>query len=423
MRSHMFSVVLKAVLAIFVLTLIATGVAASQENPIFSFYSPYGDALPIGGVTFDAAGNLYGTTFYGGIYGNGMVYELSPSAGSWKQTVLYSFAPNGTDGWAPTSTPIFDAAGNIYGTTEFGGTGSCTNGFGCGTIYELSPNGSGGWVETILHDFVGTDGWEIHPGLVADAAGNLYGMATNGGTYKNGTIFELSPANGGWSFSVLHQFTGGADGGVPYASLTIDADGNLYGTASAGGGTSAGCRYGCGVVFKLSPSQSGTWTETVLHNFTTSAADGHTPACKLIFDAAGNLYGTAGSGGGSGLGAGIVFELIPSAKGLWSEKVLHNFNEHAADGNSPSNSLAFDTSGNLYGTTIGGGNHGRGTAFELSPTASGAWTETLLNNFSGQGAGGYFPNSGPIFGPDGMLYGVAASGGRGGQGTVFQLTP
>jgi uncharacterized repeat protein (TIGR03803 family) len=173
----------------------------------------------------------------------------------------------------------------------------------------------------------------------------------------------------------------------------------------------------------LTPSQSGSWTETVLHNFTTSAADGHTPACQLTFDAAGNLYGTTSAGGGSGLGAGIVFELSPATNGTWTEKVLHNFNTHAGDGNSPSNSLTFDASGNLYGATIGGGNHGRGTAFELSPTASGPWDETILNNFSGQGQGGYFPNSGPIFGPDGKLYGIAASGGRGGQGTVFQLTP
>jgi len=424
MRSHMFSVRWRAVLIICVTTLLATGVAASQVSPIFSFYSSYGDALPIGGVTFDASGNLYGTTFYGGANGNGMVYELSPSAGNWKQTVLYSFNPNGTDGWGPTSTPIFDAAGNIYGTTEFGGTGSCTNGFGCGTIYELSPNGTGGWNETILHDFAGSDGWQIHPGLIADAAGNLYGMATNGGTNSNGTVFELSPgANGSWSFSVLHQFTGGSDGGVPFDALALDAAGNLYGTTSAGGGKSSGCRYGCGVVFKLTPSQSGSWTETVLHNFTTSAADGHTPACQLTFDAAGNLYGTTSAGGGSGLGAGIVFELSPATNGTWTEKVLHNFNTHAGDGNSPSNSLTFDASGNLYGATIGGGNHGRGTAFELSPTASGPWNETILNNFSGQGQGGYFPNSGPIFGPDGMLYGIAASGGHGGQGTVFQLTP
>jgi len=247
-------------------------------------------------------------------------------------------------------------------------------------------------------------------------------MATNGGTYDSGTIFELSPSGGSWTFSVLHQFFGGMDGSVPYDALTLDAAGNLYGTASAGGGKSAACKYGCGTVFKLSPSGNGLWTEKILHNFTTSAADGSAPACKLIFDAAGNLYGTTGSGGGS-LNAGIVFELSPLANGVWTEKVLHNFNEHAGDGNSPSNSLTFDASGSLYGATIGGGTHGRGTAFKLTPTSSGPWTETMLNNFSGQGAGGYFPNAGLIWGADGNLYGIAASGGRGGQGTVFEIAP
>ncbi|MFZ0805902.1 MAG: choice-of-anchor tandem repeat GloVer-containing protein [Candidatus Sulfotelmatobacter sp.] len=401
--------------------LVVTAIAGAQETSIYSFYSPFGDALPIGGLTADASGNLYGTTFYGGANGNGMIFELSPGASGWTLSVLYSFNPNGVDGFGPTSGIIFDKAGNIYGTTEFGGTGSCTNGFGCGTVFELSPTGEPTWKETVLHDFVGTDGWQIHPGLVMDSNGNLYGMATNGGSYKNGTIFEMSPGTGGWTFNVLHQFTGGSDGGVPFQGLTLDGAGNLYGAASLGGGKSTACRYGCGLIFKLS-NANGSWNETVLHNFTTNPNDGAVPACKLTFDAAGNLYGTAGSGGGA-LSAGIVFELSPGTKDAWTEKVLHNFNQHAGDGNGPSNSVAFDASGNLYGATIGGGNHGRGTAFKLAPTTSGPWTETLLNNFSGQGAGGYFPNAGMIWGLDGNLYGIAASGGRDKQGTVFEIAP
>jgi uncharacterized repeat protein (TIGR03803 family) len=259
--------------------------------------------------------------------------------------------------------------------------------------------------------------------LTIDAAGNLYGMATGGGSYSSGTVFELSPSGGAWSFSVLHNFYGGSDGAHPFAALTLDAAGNLYGTASSGGGKSAGCKYGCGIVFRLSPSGNVGWTKSTLHNFTTNSADGHTPACKLTFDAVGNLYGTTSAGGGSGLGAGIVFELTPLANEIWTEKILHNFNQHTGDGNGPSNSVTFDAAGNLYGATIGGGTHGRGTVFELSPTASGPWNETMLNNFSSQGEGGYFPNSGPIFGSDGNLYGIAASGGRGNQGTVFEITP
>ncbi|HUO17910.1 MAG TPA: choice-of-anchor tandem repeat GloVer-containing protein [Verrucomicrobiae bacterium] len=422
MRTQPFSVRFRSVLTLTAVLLLAAALAAGQETPIFSFYSQYGDALPIGGLTGDAAGNLYGVTFYGGVYGNGTVYKLSPSASGWHISVLYSFNPNGIDGFGPTSAIVFDKAGNIYGTTEFGGTGDCTNGFGCGTVYELSPTGKGTWKETILHDFAGTDGWQIHPGLAMDGAGNLYGMATNGGTYKNGTIFEMSPSAGGWTFNVLYQFTGGNDGGVPFDGLTLDGTGNLYGTASAGGGKSASCRYGCGVVFELSPGTGGTWNETVLHNFTTNPSDGRTPACTLTFDAAGNLYGTTSSGGGS-TNFGIVFELSPAANGSWREKILHNFNDHAGDGNGPTNSLAFDDAGNLYGATIAGGNSGHGTAFKLSPTASDPWRETLLNDFSEQGLGGYFPNSGLIWGPNGALYGVAASGGRSGQGTAYQLNP
>ncbi len=420
MQLQPFSVRCRAVLTLTAVLLFLTSLAASQATPIFSFYSVYGDALPIGGLTADASGNLYGVTFYGGVYGNGMVYKLSPAAGAWTMTTLYSFNPGTSDGWAPTSPPVFDAAGNLYGTTEFGGTGGCSI-FGCGTVYELSPTGDATWKETILHDFTGTDGWQIHPGLTIDGAGNLYGMATGGGAYSAGTVFELSTSGGSWTFSVLHQFFGGADGKAPFAALTLDTAGNLYGTASAGGGKSSACKYGCGIVFELSPSSNGTWTEKILHNFTTNTADGSSPACQLTFDASGSIYGTAFSGGGAS-NAGIVFELSPAGN-TWEEKILHNFNEQTGDGAGPSNSVTFDAAGNLYGATIGGGTHGRGTAFKLAPTASGPWTETMLNNFSGQGSGGYFPNSGPIWGADGNLYGIAASGGRNNQGTVFQLVP
>ena len=421
MRLQVFSIRCCA-FAVLAVTLFSSVRSTSQETPIFSFYSSYFDALPKGPLATDAAGNLYGTTFYGGAYGNGMVYELTPTAAGWTQTVLHSFSPDGADGFAPTSGIIFDSAGNIFGTTQFGGSGSCTNGFGCGTIFELTPAGGGIWKETILHDFAGNDGWEIHSGLIMDGAGNLFGMATNGGTHNNGTVFELSPSAGSWTLTVLHQFTGGSDGGVPYDGLTLDAAGNLYGTTSAGGGKSAACRYGCGVVFKLSRGSSGTWTESVLHNFSTSASDGSIPSSKVIFDAAGNLYGTASSGGGS-MNAGIVFKLTPTSSGTWTETVLHNFSQHKGDGVYPGTTLTFDAAGNLYGVTLGGGTHGSGTAFRLSPTASGAWTETILGNFSRQGAGGYFPNGPLMLGADGNLYGVAASGGRNGQGTVFYLAP
>jgi len=347
---------------------------------------------------------------------------LTPAATGWKQTVLYSFNPNGIDGFGATGGLVFDASGNLYGTTEFGGTGNCTNGFGCGTVFELSPSASGAWTETIVHDFQGSDGWEIHAGLTMDAAGNLYGTAVKGGLYDQGTVYELSPSAGGsWTETTLHDFTGGYDGGISYSSLLLDAAGDLYGMTSAGGGRSAGCSYGCGVVFELHRTKSGTWGQDVLHDFSENTEDGHYPSAGLIFDASGNLYGVAGAGGGH-LSSGIVFELTPAADGNWTENVLHNFNNQQPDGIGPSGNLLFDSSGNLYGVTIGGGTHSHGTAFELIPAAGGSWIETTLHDFSDNGGDGYNPVSGLMFDSSGNLYGTTGSGGRYGEGTAFEIT-
>ncbi len=424
MRGKTLSIRLIAVLAVFALTLLAAQTAVSQEKVIYNFFNVGGSVNPIGGVIADASGNLYGTAFYGGANGNGMVFELSPGESGWTEKVLYSFNPNGIDGFGPTGVMVFDNAGNLYGTTEFGGTGDCTNGFGCGTAFELSPSADGSWKETIVHDFEGTDGWEVHAGLIRDSAGNLYGTTANGGTYAQGTVFELSPGKSGWSINVLHDFTGGADGAVPFGTVTLDAAGNLYGMTYEGGGTSSECKYGCGVVFELSPLGGGHWTGKILHNFTAMSGDGRYPSAGLIFDASGNLYGVTGSGGGDGfMDAGIVFELMPIAGGKWSEKVLHNFNEEGMDGVGPSSTLIFDGSGNLYGVTISGGSAGHGTAFELSPGGDGSWTETILHNFSENGGDGYFPNSALVFGLSGNLYATSAGGGHFGEGTVFEIAP
>jgi uncharacterized repeat protein (TIGR03803 family) len=416
---------LTSVLAIFgfALTLFAAQSAASQEQVLYNFFNVGDSVNPVAGVISDASGNLYGTTFYSGAYGNGMVFELTATTGGWEEKVLHSFNPNGIDGFGVTGGLIFDAAGNIYGTTEFGGTGECTNGFGCGTVFELSPSASGSWTETILHDFQGTDGWEVHAGLVMDAAGNLYGTTANGGAYSQGTVFELSPGkNGSWTETTLHNFTGGTDGGVPWGSVILDAAGNVYGMTSAGGGTSSECKYGCGVVFELSPTAGGHWTGKLLHNFTTLSGDGHYPSTSLIFDAAGNLYGTAGSGGGNGhINGGIVFELMPIAGGKWQEKILHNFNQLGMDGVNPAGTLIFDGSGNLYGVTQSGGSDGHGMAFELTPASDGSWAESILHNFSDNGADGYLPDAGLMLDASGNLYGTTASGGHFGLGTVFKI--
>jgi uncharacterized repeat protein (TIGR03803 family) len=239
-------------------------------------------------------------------------------------------------------------------------------------------------------------------------------------------VYELSPAASGWTEKTLHHFTGGDDGGVPYGSLLLDAAGNLYGMASAGGGSTAACRYGCGTVFELSPGTNGQWTGKALHSFSKNLNDGHYPYAGLILDAAGNLYGSTLEGGGTGKNnRGIVFELRPSAdgSGKWTAKILHNFNDQLDDGVNPSGTLIFDASGNLYGVTLVGGASGGGTVFKLTPTANGPWAETIVHQFGKGGVDGDNPNAGLIFGTSGDLFGTTGQGGTYNEGTVFEVKP
>ncbi|MFZ0733757.1 MAG: choice-of-anchor tandem repeat GloVer-containing protein [Candidatus Sulfotelmatobacter sp.] len=421
MRIQAFRNLLSPLASLFAIVLIAA-TAWSQETVLYSFSDPNGDVLPQAGVISDANGNLYGTTFYGGTYGMGTVYELSPGANGWTETILHSFNVDGIDGFFPTGSLIFDSAGNLFGTAQFGGTGNCSVGFGCGVIFKLSPAGNGSWNETILHDFMGSDGWQVHAGLVFDSKGNLYGTTANGGAFGWGTVFELSPAkNGSWTLKQLHSFSGGMEGGVPYGTVVLDSAGNIYGLAYEGGGVSSECRYGCGTVFELIRGQNRKhWTGKVLHNFTTSSGDGHYPYGSVVFDKQGNLYATASAGGGSS-DSGIVFELSPSSSGEWNETVIHNFNDSATDGAGPSAGLVFDSAGNLYGTTISGGSDGQGTVFELTPAGGATWTESILHSFSNQQVDGYNPNGGLMLDKAGNLYGVTDNGGQNQDGAVFEV--
>jgi uncharacterized repeat protein (TIGR03803 family) len=325
------------------------------ETVLYTFGGLPDGAEPWAGLIFDAAGNLYGTTSQGGNYLYGTVFELMPNgSGGWTETVLHSFG-SGTDGYQPLNGSLmFDAAGNLYGTTQEGGTA------GGGTVFELTPNGSGGWTETVLHSFgSGTDGRFPLAGLIFDAAGDLYGTTELGGNSNAGTVFELTPnGGGGWTETVLHRFGNGTDGAEPWAGLIFDARGNLYGTTFQGG------NYLGGTVFELTPNGSGGWAETVLHSFG-KGTDGYQPTYgSLIFDAAGNLYGTTQLGGSSN--SGTVFELTPDGSGGWAETLLDSFD--ATDGQRfPWAGLIFDAAGNLYGTTYGGGTYGHGTVFELTP--------------------------------------------------------
>jgi uncharacterized repeat protein (TIGR03803 family) len=433
MQSGKLFMTSRVALAIFSVVLLGAGTraAAQAEKVLYSFSGTNlgSGSDPAAGLIFDAAGNLYGTTEYGGDLsscsgiGCGTVFELSPRAGgAWTETVLHSF--NITNGASPLAGVIFDSSGNLYGTTAGGGGRSAA-----GTVFELSPKAGGGWTETVLHEF-NNDGDASNPraGLIFDASGNLYGTTFGGGKYGGGTVFELSPnADGGWTEAILYNFNEkGNSGAGPEAGLISDSSGNLYGTTSGAG------KYGYGTVFELSPEADSSWTATILHSFDVEDGlkDGTYPMAGLTFDAAGNLYGTTYSGGE--YNGGTVFELSPRAGGGWTETILHSFNvetQGPEDGLYPLAGLTFDAAGNLYGTTQQGGNlnyctqaNGCGTVFELSPIAGGGWTERVLHSFNI--TDGNYPSAGLVFGASGNPYGTTFSGGpEDDYGTVFEIIP
>jgi uncharacterized repeat protein (TIGR03803 family) len=414
--------------ASFTLLLILSGYilaahpCAAQEKILHNFDPENEDGLgPYDNrsLVFDSAGNLYGTTNAGGAHDDGTVFELTPKAGGgWIEEVLYSFNFDAGDAAYPYGGLILDSAGNLYGTSNGGA-------YGYGTVFELVHTSSGGWTETILHTFSpnGLDGQAPRASLILDATGNLYGTTQYGGANGAGTVFELTPTEEGWTETILHDFgTGDKDGIWPYASLILDPGGNLYGTTWEGGANSVG------TVFELTPDLSGGWTEKILHSFGDNNSDGAFPYSGLILDAADNLYGTAYYGGS--YNGGVVFELVPTASGSWTKKILHNFNNNGTDGHQPFAGLIFDTKGHLYGTTLYGGSGacndgllgtGCGTVFELTPQAGGHWLETILHDFNNNGTDGIFPYSSPTLDSLGNLFGTTNLGGGYNDGTVYEI--
>jgi uncharacterized repeat protein (TIGR03803 family) len=349
------------------------------KSVLYSFCSltNCGDGFyPFAGLIFDQAGNLYGTTYLGGGPVGcdcGVVFELTRNAdGSWAEKVLHHFT-SGADGGLPIGGLIFDQAGNLYGAT-YASTGY-------GAVFQLIPNMDGSWTEKVLHSFPldhRAGGAGPLGGVIFDHAGNLYGTTLFGGDTSCGSgagcgvVFQLTPsADGGWREKVLHHFTDGTGGGFPGAGLIFDQPGNLYGTTESGGNLSQCTGFGCGVVFELTPNEDGSWKEKVLHRFT-GGADGGLPEAALTFDQAGNLYSTTYFGGNLNYcilngthGCGVVFKLTPNSKGGWSEKVLHYFVHNP--GTHPVSSVVFDAVKNLYGTTQGDDTTTFGSVFEITP--------------------------------------------------------
>jgi len=349
--------------------------------------APSDGALPFSGVIRGSGGNLYGTTASGGASDAGTVYKLSATG---QITLLYSFT-GGVDGAGPRAVLVPDSDGNLYGTTVLGG------GANYGVVFKLSSAGT----ETVLHSFTGgTDGEYPQAGVVRDPQGNLYGTTSNGGSSGWGIVFKVDTAG---TETILHSFTGGADGGSPESGLIWDPQGNLYGTTAGGGASETG------VVFKMDTNG----VETVLYTFL-EPPNAVTPWAGLARDSQGNLYGT--TAGGGTLNGGTVFKL--DTAGI--ETVLCSFTGH--NGDLPYAAPILDSAGNLYGTTYEGGvisaGQRRGVVYEL--TAAGA--ETVLHYLTGSASGAY-PWAGLIRDSQGSLYGAAEQGGTSNMGVVFKLTP
>lgn len=366
--------------------------AAGQETVLPCFPGAPGGTNPRAGVIRDAAGNLYGTTHFGGRVNAGVVYKLDAAG---RETVLYSFN-GGADGRNPSAGVIADGAGNLYGTTALGGT------VGYGVVYKLDTAGH----EAVLYSFTGrADGGYPWGGVIRDSAGNLYGTTSKGGTGSAGVVFKLDSSG---QETVLYSFTGGADGGYPTAGVIRDSAGNLYGTTTYGG-------TGWGVVYKADAAGH----ETVLYTFM-GLADGGYPEAGVIRDSAGNLYGTTVSGGTDE--NGVVYKLDVAGQ----ETVLHAFT--GADGRKPYASVILDAAGNLYGTTqlggTGAGANGYGVVYRIDT----AGHETVLHSFTGRTDGGW-PFAGVIRDSTGNLYGTTYIGGKtisglvAFWGVVFQIKP
>jgi uncharacterized repeat protein (TIGR03803 family) len=364
---------------------------SGNASVVYAFPGPHRGHYPYNaGVILGSDGNLYGTTFYGGKHGVGTVYQLDRNG---HESVLYTFDTFTATGFSqPTWGVTRDAAGNFYGTTFIG---QADVGYGYGVVYKVDTAGHA----SVLHNFTGgADGGDPYGGVILDAQRNSYGTASEGGESNNGVVFKIAPSG---HETVLYSFTGGADGASPYGSLLRDAAGNLYGTTFAGGTS------GAGVVFKINSSGE----ETVLYSFT-GGDDGGYPLGGLVRDSAGNLYGTTDGGGVSS--AGVVFKIDPSGR----ETVLYSFTGGDDGGYPEWVTLARDAAGNLYGTTVFGGTGNAGVVFKIDTYGR----ETVLHSFTGGDDGGS-PYAGVILGPQGQLYGTTPFGGKENIGVVFEIEP
>ncbi len=360
---------------------------------------------PYAGVTLDQQGRIYGTTSQNGSHGGGVVFRLVREGQGWGLSPIYSFGSQDHDGNTPVSRVVFGPGGLLYGTTSAGGAG------GWGTVFSLQPPAAAckavlcPWTETILYNFSGgpEGGDPLYGDLCFDQAGNIYGTTNAGGSSGVGVVFKLARSGSSWTESVLWNFTGHGDGGYPVSSVIFDGAGNLYGTTSAYGSNYSG------TVYELSPTQSG-WNETTLYSFTSETGTG---SGGLILDAHGNLFGITGGFTG---GNSAAYELTPQ-NGSWSFTLLQNFgNEYVGAIAAPT----FDSHGILYGPLPTLGSDFTGEIFRLTPSGD-QWLYSLYYTFNGSAGG--FPLGAVTFDASGNMYGTGLDGGSDFDGTVWKITP
>jgi uncharacterized repeat protein (TIGR03803 family) len=339
MRRKSFWIAASCILAVVGLRPVFSSSASpgSREKVIYAFTGGADGGSPLSDLTIGSAGNLYGTTSHGGIATTcvscGTVFELKRPNDGWKEQVLYSFA-GGNDGAGPAAGVIFDKAGNLYGTTEGGGSGDS------GTVFKLTPNSRGGWTETVIYSFAynGSAGQYPAVDLSFDVQGNIYGTtpqgASNGGCseWGCGALFELTPrSDGSWTETTIHVFTDtGGDGAIPSSEVVLDSAGNVYGTTKSGGTGSCLLEdhpfdptLGCGTIYRATQGSGGAWTETVLYNFVRGGGFGVFPSGGVLFDNANHLFGVT-LAGGDGLGAAFELRDLQSKGWVanWSPYIL-----------------------------------------------------------------------------------------------------
>jgi len=392
-----------------VLVMLQATAWASTEKVLWNFGGSADGRVPTGNLIVDASGNFYGVTLLGGAYDIGTVFELSPDGhGGWTEAVLYSFGSQTGDGIQPTSGLVMDSKGNLYGTTEFGGANQT------GTVFELSPASGGGWTESVIHTFGPSgkgDGQYPASDLAFDAQGNMFGTTFAGGasSFGEGTLYELSPSSNGWTETILHSFPSSRnDGANPKTGVLVGKiQTHLYSSTTSGGAD--------GTIYRLW-FNNGQWVEKRINDNSGEQTGG-----DLVMDRHLNIYGASNNAGANGTGS--LWEMVYHPNRMRSFRLLYSFGaDGSGDGTHPQSGVIVGADGTVYGTTGFGGANNQGIVFALTKSENNQWEEKILYGFTGGNDGGA-PVGQLIQDTQGNLYGVGFGGGTHGGGVVFEVTP